>query len=69
MKMTVELDEIKLESDTLIHIGGMPFELRAGTPVYGLKSNAGLALQDSGNPGSNQKLYSEQKARDAATSP
>lgn len=37
------LDEIKLESDALIHIGGMPFEVKAGTVIYGRESNLKLA--------------------------
>lgn len=37
-----QLDEIKLESDTLIHIGGMPFEVKAGTTIYGRESNLKL---------------------------
>jgi len=35
-----ELQEIKFDTDTLIHIGGFPFTLKAGTPVLGLQSNA-----------------------------
>jgi len=38
-----ELDEIKLPTDTLIHIGGMPFEVKAGTVIYGRESNLKLA--------------------------
>jgi hypothetical protein len=53
------LDEIKLEADTLIHIGGMPFELKAGALVYGVKSN--LQLVDQGR-GSVQSLYRWDKA-------
>lgn len=36
------LDEIKFPTDTLIHVRGMPFELKAGTPVYGRAENAKL---------------------------
>lgn len=34
-----EIEDLVLEEDMLIHIGGLPFELRAGSVVRGLPSN------------------------------
>jgi hypothetical protein len=34
-----ELDEIEMEEETLIHIGGMPFWIDAGTVIRGRKAN------------------------------
>jgi hypothetical protein len=51
-----ELQEIKFDTDTLIHIGGMPFTLKAGTSVFGLQSNADIGKKDADTTANRVKL-------------
>ena len=39
------LQKIKLTKDCLIHIEGLPFRLKKGTCIFGLKDNFELAIQ------------------------
>jgi len=41
--MRTGVQKIIVDRDTLIHIGGIPFEIKKGTPIYGLDENYKLA--------------------------